>query len=398
MITWTRQRLFHLVHNNNLVYNQCWEDPRLDHKALEISERDRLLVLTSAGCNVLDYLLKSPQSIDAVDMNPRQNALLELKIAGLKKLDYEDFFNFFGQGAHAKSEYIYHSSLRAELPEFARQYWDKHIDFFSPGGWRSSFYYRGTAGIVARMMTNYFGLRGMRDSFEKIFSAENITEQQKIFFDELKPKFFTPYIRWISRRGATMSFLGVPRSQFLQIEKFYAGGMGKFIEDCVEAVFAYLPLKDNYFYRSYVFGSYTKQCCPEYLKEENFLKLRGLVERVNTNTNSVLGLLKTTDKTFSKFVLLDHMDWLYQNQYSVLQEQWQEIFNRATENAKMIWRSASLKVEFVDPISVQIKGKRTTVGQELKYNHELSQSLHRQDRVHTYGSFYIADRVSLCHQ
>ena len=38
-------------------------------------------MLTSAGCNALDYLLDGPAEIHAVDVNFRQNALLELKAA-----------------------------------------------------------------------------------------------------------------------------------------------------------------------------------------------------------------------------------------------------------------------------------------------------------------------------
>ena len=49
------ERLFGLVHGRNLVYNTCWEDPRLDRIALAIRPQDRILVITSAGCNALDY-------------------------------------------------------------------------------------------------------------------------------------------------------------------------------------------------------------------------------------------------------------------------------------------------------------------------------------------------------
>ena len=44
-------RVFHAVHRNNLLYNTCWEDPALDRVALRLSPADRLLVITSAGCN-----------------------------------------------------------------------------------------------------------------------------------------------------------------------------------------------------------------------------------------------------------------------------------------------------------------------------------------------------------
>ena len=54
---WVSRRVFQFVHGNNLVYNTCWEDPRLDRQALNLSSADRLLVISSAGCNALDYLL-----------------------------------------------------------------------------------------------------------------------------------------------------------------------------------------------------------------------------------------------------------------------------------------------------------------------------------------------------
>ncbi len=90
--------MFGFVHGNNLVYNTCWEDPRLDHVALELGPTDRVMMITSAGCNALDYALKSPARIHCVDVNPRQNALLELKQQCIRKLDYDDFFAFFGRG------------------------------------------------------------------------------------------------------------------------------------------------------------------------------------------------------------------------------------------------------------------------------------------------------------
>src|SRR5262245_2676203 len=80
VLDWVSGRVFKFVHGNNLVYNTCWEDPRLDRVALQIQTTDNILVITSAGCNALDYALCGPNHVHAVDMNPRQNALLDLKI------------------------------------------------------------------------------------------------------------------------------------------------------------------------------------------------------------------------------------------------------------------------------------------------------------------------------
>ncbi len=388
-MTWTRQKFFNLVHSNNLVYNQCWEDPRLDHQALQIKETDNVLLITSAGCNVLDYLIKSPRRVDAVDMNPRQNALLELKITALQGLSYEDFFALFARGHHPAIGKLYGQHLRPMLSPFAKTYWDKNISFFSGSGWRSSFYYHGSSGLIARLMTHYLSIQGMKESIKRAFHTESLQEQKDIYFSYLKPIFWNEFLRWISRRGATMTALGVPRSQFVQIERFYSGGMAKFIEDCLEAVFAKLPLHDNYFWHLYLFGAYTEKCCPEYLKKENFELLQNQVYKVHAHTSSILDFLKNHGEPLHKVSLLDHMDWLYQKQTSVLRQQWEELLQRSTEETKIIWRSASLNVDFVDSLPVKVKNQWGYVGDHLTYEKEKAQKLHALDRVHTYGSFYI---------
>ncbi|MCJ8277247.1 MAG: BtaA family protein, partial [Bdellovibrionales bacterium] len=352
------------------IYNQCWEDPRLDQEALKIGPKDRVMVLTSAGCNSLNYLLHQPERVDAVDMNHRQNSLLELKVAGFKSLNYEDFFAIFGEGQHVHIEKIYKRQLRRHLSPIAQEYWDKRIEVFTPGSWRKTFYYHGTSGLVAQFMNHYISFRKMRDPVERAFEAKTLDAQKGIYYNELKPKFWNDFMRWISRRGLTMSSLGVPRSQFLQIENYYNGGMAQFIEDCLEAVFANLPLADNYFYRLYLFGSYSKTCCPEYLKEENFDKMKSLIDRVHIHNSSVLDFLKKGGFSVTCFSLLDHMDWLYQKYAEVLRLQWEALLKKSTEQTRIIWRSASLNVDFIDPLNVRLGGERFKVGDVLNYNNK----------------------------
>ena len=52
------QHVFQWVHQRSLVYTACWEDPRVDRAAFQLDEKDTLLVITSAGCNALDYALE----------------------------------------------------------------------------------------------------------------------------------------------------------------------------------------------------------------------------------------------------------------------------------------------------------------------------------------------------
>lgn len=388
---WVSRRVFQTVHGNNLVYNTCWEDPRLDRKALEFGSEDNVLVITSAGCNALDYVLAGPNHVYAVDMNPRQNALLDLKISGIKNLGFDDFFKMFGEGRLPGVKSIYQDKLRSDLPAWSQQFWDKKIKWFDNR--RKTFYFRGTSGAFARMVKAYTDrVIRVRPHLNELLECKTIPAQREIYEEHLKEKFWSSIMKFAMNRDTTMSMLGVPKAQRRQIETQYPGGLVKFIQDCVESVFAELPIHDNYFWRVYLNGLYTRECCPEYLKEENFNALKGgLIDKVTTNTDSVQGFLEKHDGTISRFILLDHMDWLSDHFFPLLESEWQAIVDRAAPNARLIWRSGGLRTEFIDQVQVSIDGSLQPISQKLTYRPELSAELHELDRVHTYGSFYIAE-------
>ena len=64
------RRLFDQIHSRNLIYNQCWEDPAVDNAVLNIGPKDRIVMITSAGCNALDYMIHDPAGIYCIDVNP----------------------------------------------------------------------------------------------------------------------------------------------------------------------------------------------------------------------------------------------------------------------------------------------------------------------------------------
>jgi S-adenosylmethionine-diacylglycerol 3-amino-3-carboxypropyl transferase len=68
------------------VYNQIWEDPRVDAEALAIGPDTSLLTISSGGCNVLNYLIHEPKRIVAIDLNANHMALTRLKLAAIRHL------------------------------------------------------------------------------------------------------------------------------------------------------------------------------------------------------------------------------------------------------------------------------------------------------------------------
>lgn len=386
-------RLFAAVHGRNLIYNTCWEDPALDRVALDFKPDDRVLAITSAGCNSLDYLLAGVAEVNAVDLNPRQNALLELKAAGIRGLDFDAFFELFGNGASPYARQMYHDALRGRLSPRARQYWDRHINFFEGKGWRKSFYYRGTCGFLARLlMLRLRSFMRLRKPIDELLAARTVEEQRAIYDTRIRERIWSRSMRWFLSRPTTLGLMGVPWPQRKEITSQYPGGVAKFIRDAVESVVCQLPFQNNYFWRVYLQGYYTPDCCPEYLRPDNFQKLKsGLIDRLKVCTCSVTDFLEQTAPGISKMTLLDHMDWMSWYYPQALAAEWTAILAKARPNARVIFRSAGLKVRYLDHLKVQHNGREVELNNLLRYHSEQAAELHARDRVHTYGSFYIAD-------
>ena len=383
------KKVFDALYSRSLIYNTCWEDPAVDRQILNISSDDSILVITSAGCNALDYAIQGPKKIFAIDANPRQSALLELKIAAIKHLQFEDFFAIFGKGHHPDFVAIYRKSLRPHLSAFTQKWWDKHSNWFTNP--KYSFYYHGLSGLVARLLVAYLRMRPkLRSAVHDMLDSQTLDEQRKIYDERVAPEMWNPGLNWLLSRQITMSLLGVPSPQRRLVQAQHEAGVAGFIRESVEYVFRELPVQNNYFWRVYVKGAYTPECCPEYLKPENFELLKqGRVDCIELHTQTVTEFLMVNKHPISRFILLDHMDWMSTYYPDALNEEWNGMIDIATPNARFLMRSAHARPEYLDWIRIGADRKR--LHECLTFHDELAVELTKQDRVHTYAGCFIAD-------
>lgn len=388
----THGKLFDSLLKHHLIFNTSWEDPALDRIALNLTGDDRLVSIAGAGCNVLDYVLAGAGEVHAVDLNPCQIALLELKVAGVRRLPYHDFFRLFGHGRADDAAEMYRDALRPELSEFAQQWWDRKIGFFDGGDrWHQSFYYRGTSGFFVKMILGL--VRSLKKSWagvEALMAARSIDEQREVYETKLRERLWTPWMKWFLSQPATLSLIGIPKGQHEEMLARYPSG-ADYIRDCVETVVTRLPFQDNYFWRVYVDGRYTPDCCPEYLKRSNFDTLRERLPRLHYRTQSLTDYLRRSETRFTRFVLLDHMDWMVGNLRPALAEEWTAILEHAAPGARVIYRSAGCSTPWLDPLTVRPHGRERRLGDLYRRRPDLADPLHAVDRVHTYGSFHIVD-------
>ncbi|HLP94354.1 MAG TPA: BtaA family protein [Saprospiraceae bacterium] len=347
MVNTIKTKVFQKIHGSNLVYNTCWEDPRCDRALLDFDKESQIVMLTSAGCNALDYLLDDPKSIDCIDMNPRQNGLLELKCRMIQHADYQSLFEWFGQGFSQQAATLFHKTLAKQLSDFSRKYWHKHLYFFTGEKLRKRFYWYGSAGAAAYLLHKRIkAKKSLRNNMHALQRAQNL-EEQKAIYEQLEPLLLDAFTAWLINRHIFQSMLGVPQIQQNLAKENYPDGMAGYVRACLRSVFTQQSLADNYFWRVYLNGHYSEECCPNYLKQENYDLLKSRVNRIQTHTFTLSDFLQQNPGKYTHFILLDHQDWMAENNIAALEEEWQLILQNSAPGAKYLLRSASASVHFI---------------------------------------------------
>ena len=377
----THDLMFRRVHESQLIYNCAWEDPRVDRELLGLNAQSKVVMITSAGCNTLDYLLDGPAEIHTVDMNFRQNAVLELKMALIKLGDHEKLFSLFGEGASPEFRATY-ALVRDDLSEPAQRFWDEKITYFDPRSLKRSFYYHGTSGTVAWLMLKalFRARHNLADLSLCLLEAESLEEQSDLY-RQLEPEIWGKIAQWLVRQPALMTMLGVPRPQIQIIKNQYPGGLGCFVRDKLRRVLTEVPIADNYFWRVYMTGRYRHECCPNYLKEENMATLASRLSAVRPHTTTVANFLREHPGAYSHYILLDHQDWLAAHDPAALREEWELILENSAPGTKVLMRSAGLTVGFIPD----------DIRERLRFQPGTTHELHSRDRVGTYGSTHFAE-------
>ncbi|MCP8719005.1 MAG: class I SAM-dependent methyltransferase [Asgard group archaeon] len=302
--------------NNQYIYAFTWEDPREDHKLLNFSSDDTVLAITSAGDNILSYasLPDPPKRIHAVDLNPCQNHLLELKLASFRCLSQEQIWSMFGEGKIDNFRELLIDVLAPHMSSNAFQYWmDKGPSAFSGKG----LYDTGFSRWALRIAKYVFKISRVGKYVDELCSAPNMTEQLRIWNEYLKPTLFNPIVGslLVGNPMFLWKALGVPANQ--------AALMGpsviKYVIDTLDPILKRsLISTDNYFYYLCMKGRYSKNNCPDYLTTKGYNRLSASDStaasspinniRMHTDTlNEVFGRLN--GKSITIAILMDHMDW-----------------------------------------------------------------------------------------
>lgn len=384
------QKLF-AVWFDAFVYNQIWEDPRVDLQALKLDKNSRVLTISSGGCNALNYLLESPQSVTAVDLNRHHIFLLNLKIAALKFLPtYEDFFAFFGFGKSAKTIENYEKFIAPNLDKETKAFWEtssfigkithgKRINFFKKGG----LYEHSRNGYFLRFFHKFSRFLGCKP--DEVLRAKTPEEQAELYEKYIAPFFDSFVIKTIGKMPVTMFGLGIPPQQYDELKKDLAEG-GSIIDiykERAKRLAVEYPIYENYFaWQAFArkYDTENRAAVPEYLKSENYEKLKANAENIKTKIGSITDELKNQPKnSFNRFIFLDAQDWM---NAEMMTDLWQTIADQGENGSRIIFRTAGAS----SPIETNLP---KDLREKFVYEEDLSKELFKQDRASIYGGFHL---------
>ena len=286
----------------DILYSQCWEDPSLDRAAFSITPSDTVFSITSGGCNVLTFLLDNPQKVIALDINPYQNYLLDLKMAAFKQLEYKDLLEFVGVRDSQRRAALY-GQVRSALQHASREYWDAQTSKIERGIIHCG-RYEGYMRLLRRWVERVMG----RSLVEQFFEVESTVQRRTLFRNQWDNIWWRLFTRVFLSR-TTMSLL-FDKAFFQYLDESFS--FGKHFAERIERAMTQLPMKENYFLSYILLGRfYSEDHLPPYLRKENYTTIRGGLDRVEIVCDTCEHYFLTQPaSSISKFNFTNIFEWM----------------------------------------------------------------------------------------
>jgi S-adenosylmethionine-diacylglycerol 3-amino-3-carboxypropyl transferase len=350
--------LFKLVFTNN------WEDPESDHAALKIKENNALLAITSGGCNVLGFLLFDPEVIYSIDINPTQSYLLELKIAAIRSLEFEDYISFAGLRPHSNRLNLYHK-IKPHLSKEALLFWNRQYKILANGFIMNGKYERFILSVgkfikFLQGKKRVLGLFAEKSKLEQEVYFENIWNTKR--FHYLFKLVFNKRI--LAKRGLAADYFHFDDGSKSFAESFYNRSKRAFRD---------ISIKGNYFLSLYLLGKYSNERdVPAYLKKENFELIKSRVDRIKIITADAQGWLDSMPpESINCFALSNICELMSEKDTHRL---FSAVSRTARKNSTIIFRNLMIPREIPEDL------RGIIVKDEL-----LSKEIQLHDRSFVYG-------------
>jgi S-adenosylmethionine-diacylglycerol 3-amino-3-carboxypropyl transferase len=349
-------------------YAQCWEDHAVLRRALAVGPTDDVLSVASGGDNSMALLLDNPRSVTAIDRNPAQIYLVELKIAALRTLDYDDFVTFLGALPCPHRTRLYRT-VRTRLSPQAAEFWDAR-----PAHLAAGVIHRGKFERYLEMFRRFIlPLIQSRESISAFLESSSLAEQARYYRQRIDSRRWRLLFQLVFSRPMLTRF-GRCREAFAQVGSTLIAS--ELLRRTARGLTS-VSVGNNYIVRYALTGAYgLERCAPAYLQPGNFYCLRERIDRLRLVQGDLAEHLNgATAGAYSAFNLSDVFEYMDGEQVAAFTQ----TLNRVSrdDGRAAFWTMFNQQDVPIDC--------RTHVTLDAL----ISESLSRKDKGFFYGSFHL---------
>ena len=297
-----------------ISYSSCNEDSHSELEALHLGPDKRVLCVTAGGGRVLNLLHDRPKEILAVDVNPTQNHLLELKIAAMRALAYEPFLGFLGV-RQAGDRLAVYQGIRPSLPTAARDYFDTHPKLVQRGVLFQ--------GNLERFLVYVARIAHVVRPFwlKRLFSCQDVAEQRRLI-EGWNTRIWRFVVETLCRRSFLELFSRDPGFwRFVPPEV----PLHSRIFDLIHRYLSNHVARDSHLLQLVFFARYIYEpAMPIYLQPEPYERIRQALgtTRMTIVTAPITAALATVgDRSFDAYSIADVSSYLSETDFASLMDQ-----------------------------------------------------------------------------
>jgi S-adenosylmethionine-diacylglycerol 3-amino-3-carboxypropyl transferase len=354
----------HKVDHGYIRYANCWEDADLLVEALDVREGQRVLSIASAGDNSFSLLMNAPELVLAVDINPVQLQLVELKKAAITALDQEEYLRFMGFRPSVDRLRMF-PAVMAALPATSAAHWEHRKQLLAGG-----LIDKGKFENYFRLFrTRVLPLVHGRARIAELLRGKSAEEQER-FYDRrwnnwrwrlLFRVFFSRFV--MGRLGRDPAFLA-------QVDV----NVGDFIFQRAERHLRSTACQRNEFLEFIKTGTFQHHL-PHYARKENYDRIRANVHRLVT----FQGLAEDAFKEYGGFQRFNLSNIFEYMPADVFAQVTRDIVDHAAPEARLAYWN------------LMVPRRMSEVDDRLLFMDDLSASLTGRDK----GFFYRAMHVDV---
>ena len=343
---------------SRLSYSIGNEDWKSDHAALKLQPKDRVLCVTASGDRPLNLLHSECQEIVAVDANPWQNALLDLKKAAMEKLDYDHYLAFLGVKNHTNRL----DTLSILGKDKSIIQWKKKAKQIQKG-----ILYQGATEKLTKVASFLVGvLRGKK--IEKLFSFNDLEEQREFVQTHWDTLLWRKTFHIVLHPFITRLILKDPGLYQYVDSSIH---VGNYIYSRMNHALMQFNAKESIIISLALKGKIFEEAHSPYLTESGVNTIKSRLHRLTSETADVLAYLEAApDNSFDCFSLSDVASYISK-----------DAFDRLT---KAIYRVARPNARFCIRQFMSRHTLPETIASHFQRDDALEQKLDHEDRCFLY--------------